>query len=225
MVIGGLFAAWASEKMLGALSGLAGVELPIERHVNAIAAGVLLFVFVRIVVETVVVHNFSERLETVTNEGELESENLQVGLSLIIRSPLLFHLDLVLGIDLGPLRRCGGVLLAAHPLALREPEDPEERIRHEMEAERAAQLDADHRPRDRAQPSAQSLRPQRLTRRDAGVHHPAAPNSRPWALELFEQEESDEEEGTTGSAASRRRGRCTVRRRSCSSTEPDHRDR
>ena len=71
-VIGGLFAAWAAEKMTGALSGLAGVELPINRSVNVIAIFVLGFVALRIVIETVAAHNYPIRLKIVHHQGELD---------------------------------------------------------------------------------------------------------------------------------------------------------
>jgi len=84
-VIGGLFAAWAAQKMTGALSGLAGVELPISKSVNAVAFAVLGFIAIRIAFETIAAHNYPVRLEVVHHHGELESTNLQVGLSLIVQ--------------------------------------------------------------------------------------------------------------------------------------------
>ncbi|HEY5274839.1 MAG TPA: hypothetical protein VIJ34_16630, partial [Acidimicrobiales bacterium] len=92
-VIGGLFAAWAAEKMTGALSGLAGVELPISKEVNAIAFAVLGFVGLRIVTETIAAHHYPRRLEHVRHRGELESENLQVGLSLIVQIVLFLFIS------------------------------------------------------------------------------------------------------------------------------------
>ena len=94
LVIGGLFAAWAAQKMTGALSGLAGVELPINKSVNAVAFAVLGFVSIRIVLETIAAHNYPKRLEVVHHEGELESGNLQVGLSLIIQILLFIFISI-----------------------------------------------------------------------------------------------------------------------------------
>jgi hypothetical protein len=93
LVIGGLFAAWAAQKMTGALSGLAGVELPIGTHLNEIAIAVLGFVAVRIVIETVVAHRFPRRLQHVSHIGELEPENLQVALSLLVQIGLFLFIS------------------------------------------------------------------------------------------------------------------------------------
>jgi hypothetical protein len=87
-VIGGLFAAWAAQKMVGALSGLVGVELPIGQHVNAIAFAVLGFVLVRIVAESLIMRGLPSRLAAVAHEGGLESETLQIGISLVIQIAL-----------------------------------------------------------------------------------------------------------------------------------------
>jgi hypothetical protein len=92
-VIGGLFAAWAAEKMTGALSGLAGVELPIAKDVNAIAFAVIGFVGLRILIETIAAHHYPKRLERVKHRGGLESENLQVGLSLIVQIVLFLFIS------------------------------------------------------------------------------------------------------------------------------------
>jgi hypothetical protein len=93
LVIGGLFAAWAAEKMTGALSGLAGVELPIAKDVNTIAFAVIGFVGVRILIETIAAHHYPKRLERVKHRGRLESENLQVGLSLIVQIVLFLFIS------------------------------------------------------------------------------------------------------------------------------------
>lgn len=94
VVIGGLFAAWAAEKMTGALSGLAGVELPIAKDVDTIAFAVLGFVGLRIVLETIATHHYPKRLEQVQHRGGLESENLQVGLSLIVQIILFLFISI-----------------------------------------------------------------------------------------------------------------------------------
>ena len=93
-VIGGLFAAWAAQKMTGALSGLAGVELPINKSVNVVAFAVLGFIAIRIAFETIAAHNYPVRLEVVHHHGDLESNNLQVGLSLIVQILLFIFISI-----------------------------------------------------------------------------------------------------------------------------------
>jgi hypothetical protein len=83
LVVCGLFAAWVAEKMTSALSGLSGVELPINRDVRTIVIAVLSLVAVRIVIETVVAHHFPGRLAAVRHEGRLESGRLQRIVSLV----------------------------------------------------------------------------------------------------------------------------------------------
>jgi len=83
LVVCGLFAAWVAEKMTSALSGLSGVELPLNRDVRTIVLAVLGFVAVRIVVETIVAHHFPGRLAAVRHEGRLESGRLQKLVSLL----------------------------------------------------------------------------------------------------------------------------------------------
>jgi hypothetical protein len=85
LVLAGLFGAWAAVKMTGALSGLAGYELPIGRHLDAVALTVFGFLALRIVIETIAAHHYPRRLAAVHHVGELESGTLQVGLSLIIQ--------------------------------------------------------------------------------------------------------------------------------------------
>jgi hypothetical protein len=94
LVIGGLFAAWAAQKMVEALSGLAGVELPIGEHTTAIAYGVIAFIAGRMALETLAAHWYPGRLEQVSHQGELESGNVQVGLSLIIQISLFMFISL-----------------------------------------------------------------------------------------------------------------------------------
>jgi hypothetical protein len=83
LVVCGLFAAWVADKMTSALSGLSGVELPINHHVGTIVIAVLAFVAFRIVVETTVAHFFPGRLAAVRHEGRLNSGRLQKFASLI----------------------------------------------------------------------------------------------------------------------------------------------
>jgi hypothetical protein len=86
--IGGLFAAWAAMKMMEALSGLAGVELPIEKDVNLVALAVLGFIGMRIVIETFVAHTFAHRMEIVHHEGSLDSGRVQIAVSLVFQIAL-----------------------------------------------------------------------------------------------------------------------------------------
>lgn len=94
LVIGGLFGAWAAEKMTGALSGLAGVVLPVNHDVNAVALAALAFLAVRLAVESFAAHAYPGRLARVSHQGELESPNLQVGLSLIVQIALFVFIAL-----------------------------------------------------------------------------------------------------------------------------------
>jgi hypothetical protein len=67
-VIAPLLGAWAVQKMTGALSGLAGVQLPITSHADTIALWALGAIVARLVVEDVVSHWYPERLATVSAE-------------------------------------------------------------------------------------------------------------------------------------------------------------
>jgi hypothetical protein len=87
-VVGGLFAAWAAMKMIEALSGLAGVELPIAKDVNLVALAVLGFIGLRIATETFVAHAFAHRMEIVHHEGSLDSGRVQIGASLVVQIAL-----------------------------------------------------------------------------------------------------------------------------------------
>jgi hypothetical protein len=93
VVIAGLFAAWMAAKMAEALSGLAGVELPIGRDLSvvALAAGVL--VGVRMVAESLVAR-YSSSLRHVTPEGTLESGRLQISVSLVVQVGLFVFISL-----------------------------------------------------------------------------------------------------------------------------------
>jgi hypothetical protein len=85
VVLSGLFGAWAAMKMTGALSGLAGYELPIGQDLNIVAVSVLGFLALRMVIETIAANHYPQRLSAVHHEGELESGTLQVGVSLVIQ--------------------------------------------------------------------------------------------------------------------------------------------
>lgn len=85
LVLAGLFGAWAAVKMSSALSGLAGYDLPIGHHVDAVALTVFGFLALRIAIETVAAHHYPRRLAAVHHVGALESGTLQTGLSLIIQ--------------------------------------------------------------------------------------------------------------------------------------------
>ena len=69
LVVCGLFAAWVADKMTSALSGLSGVELPINHDVGTIVLAVLALVAVRIVAETIVAHHFPGRLLRFDTKG------------------------------------------------------------------------------------------------------------------------------------------------------------
>ncbi len=90
--IGGLFAAWAAMKMTEALSGLAGVELPIAKDVNLVALAVLGFIGLRITAETFVAHTFADRMEIVHHEGSLDSGRVQIGVSLVVQIALFIFI-------------------------------------------------------------------------------------------------------------------------------------
>lgn len=83
LVVCGLFAAWVAEKMTSSLSGLSGVELPLNSDVHTIVLAVIVFVAVRVVIETIVAHHFPGRLAAVRHEGRLESGGLQRLVSLL----------------------------------------------------------------------------------------------------------------------------------------------
>ncbi|MFZ1062649.1 MAG: hypothetical protein WAN30_04170, partial [Acidimicrobiales bacterium] len=83
LVVCGLFAAWVAEKMTSALSGLAGVTLPINSHVGTIVEAVLVLIALRVALETFVVHYFPSRLASVRHEGPLESGTLQKAISFV----------------------------------------------------------------------------------------------------------------------------------------------
>jgi hypothetical protein len=85
LVICGLFAAWVAFKMTSALSGLSGVELPINHDVGRIVTAVLVLMGIRIIIETIVAHHFPGRLASVRHEGKLESGRLQKVLSLVAK--------------------------------------------------------------------------------------------------------------------------------------------
>jgi hypothetical protein len=85
LVVCGLFAAWVADKMTSALSGLSGVELPINHDVGRIVTAVLVLMAVRIIVETIVAHHFPGRLASVRHEGKLESGRLQKAVSLVAK--------------------------------------------------------------------------------------------------------------------------------------------
>ena len=94
IVIAGLFGAWAAQKMTGALSGLAGVELPLDKSVNTVGFAVLGFIVGRIFIESIAAHHYPKRIERVIHHGELESENLQVGLSLLVQIVLFLFISI-----------------------------------------------------------------------------------------------------------------------------------
>ncbi len=100
LVVCGLFAAWVADKMTSALSGLSGVELPINHDVGTIVLAVLALVAVRIVAETIVAHHFPGRLASVRHEGKLESGKIQKALSLVAQVVVFdFVASAILGVS------------------------------------------------------------------------------------------------------------------------------
>lgn len=96
LVVCGLFAAWVTQKMMEALSGLAGVELPIERDVGTVVWAVMAFIGARMVVETFVAHILPHRLEAVHHEGSLESGKLQIAVSLVVQIAVFIFISIAI---------------------------------------------------------------------------------------------------------------------------------
>jgi len=91
-VLGGLFGGWLAAKMTESLSALGGIEVPLAKDKWTIALIVIGLVAVRMIVETFAAHHYPDRLEAVAHEGDLESGNLQVGLSLVIQVALFIFI-------------------------------------------------------------------------------------------------------------------------------------
>ncbi|MEY2467449.1 MAG: hypothetical protein QOF21_147 [Actinomycetota bacterium] len=68
-VIASLIGAWAVQKMVGALPGLAGVDLPIASHANVIALSVLAAMILRMLAETITSNWYPRRLAEVNVAG------------------------------------------------------------------------------------------------------------------------------------------------------------
>ena len=107
VALGGLFGAWVAYKMTAALPELAGVSLPIGREASVVAWAALGFVAARIVVESIVAVRRRRRLAVVTHQGELESGNAQMAISLV------FQLGLFLFVSVGALGASSTLYLGA----------------------------------------------------------------------------------------------------------------
>lgn len=87
--LGVLLGGWAIEKLIGALNGLAGVQLPITLHARDLGLIASTVIFVRFLLEDIAVHAFPARLEA--QSAELKHPNsLQPWFSLIIKSTIFF---------------------------------------------------------------------------------------------------------------------------------------
>jgi hypothetical protein len=91
-VLAGLFGGWLAAKMTESLSALGGIEVPLAKDKWTIALIVIGLVAARMIVETFAAHHYPDRLQAVAHEGDLESGNLQVGLSLVIQVALFIFI-------------------------------------------------------------------------------------------------------------------------------------
>ena len=78
--------------MTESLSALGGIEVPLAKDKWTIALIVIGLVAARMIVETFAAHHYPDRLQAVAHEGDLESGNLQVGLSLVIQVALFIFI-------------------------------------------------------------------------------------------------------------------------------------
>jgi hypothetical protein len=91
-VIASLIGGWAVQKIVGALSGLAGIRLPITAHGDLIAFIVLLSLVIRMLVESLAANYYPNRLGTVhpasippaSTRQRLAATGLRTGLFLFI---------------------------------------------------------------------------------------------------------------------------------------------
>jgi hypothetical protein len=88
LVIAALIGAWATQKIVGALPGLSGVELPLTAHLNSVALVVLAAIVVRFAVETSASLFFPRRLTEVQPPKIPFSSPRQRLLSLAFRTGL-----------------------------------------------------------------------------------------------------------------------------------------
>jgi hypothetical protein len=90
-LIGGL----AAQKMVGALTGLSGLQLPIAKSANLIAIVVIGLIVVRMAMETTVAHGYRNRLGKVSPEKVPDTSNRQKVVSLSFKTILLIFAAIV----------------------------------------------------------------------------------------------------------------------------------
>ena len=85
IIIGG----WSVEKLVGALNGLAGVQLPISAHARTIGMAVSIFIFIRLILEDIATHFFPKRLSQ--QEANLRTpKGAQPIFSIFIKTSIFF---------------------------------------------------------------------------------------------------------------------------------------
>jgi hypothetical protein len=93
-----LIAAMSAQAMVGALSGVAGVEFPLSYEANRIALLVLVAMFVRIALEDVVSRWFPARLQSVTAAEKPAPSTLREGISAVTKTGVyLFVVVAIIG--------------------------------------------------------------------------------------------------------------------------------
>ena len=90
-LIGGL----AAQKMVGALTGLSGLQLPIAKSANLIAIVVISLIVVRMAIETTVAHGYRNRLGKVSPDKVPDTSKRQKVVSLSFKSILLIFAAIV----------------------------------------------------------------------------------------------------------------------------------
>ncbi len=97
-VIGSLIGAWAVQKIVLALPGLAGMQLSLTDHANSAAYAVLAALVVRLGLETVAAHLYPRRLD-VAEPGELPepSATLRLGATALRLLVFVFFANIVVG--------------------------------------------------------------------------------------------------------------------------------
>lgn len=84
-----LLGGWAVEKLIGALNGLAGLQLPITEYAKQLGLFASLFILLRLILEDLATHYFPERL--LTQAAEFRSAHpAQPWFSLLIKTVIFF---------------------------------------------------------------------------------------------------------------------------------------
>jgi hypothetical protein len=97
-VIASLIGAWAVQKIVLALPGLAGMRLPITEHANMAALCVLAALVVRLAAETIAAHLYPRRLDVTEANDVPEPGALQrLGASALRTTIFLFFAQIVVG--------------------------------------------------------------------------------------------------------------------------------